>query len=888
MKLMEALFSRPLMETLGWTLMHFVWQGALAALLLGAALFLLRRGDPRMRYAVLCAGMLALVVAPIVTGVAIHSPSGPALPMISETAAPEAAPVVEETVIPAVPIPVWSGWMRVIEEFLPQLLLVWFGGVCLLSARLMAGWLYLLRLNERANQLGQMWQETGERLSVRLDLGRRVSLLESNWIEVPMVVGWLRPAVLMPVGALAGLTPGQVEAILLHELAHIRRYDYLVNAIQAVVETLFFYHPAVWWISHRMRVEREYCCDDQAVRVGGNAVGYARALARLEELRGVEGTLVLAASGGALLRRIQRLVMPGMQDSLGVGGLGVSAGVSIALVIGALVWISPGYSTTADREDGRGSDVGVLGLRSLQVAGAPVLRVAADGGMTLVGSLDDQRDGVVEQRTGVSFENLEEKLAERRRERDDATLLFIRVEPEAEKEIVTRAMDVATRVGFLAQAVDWGTNSRVQTEMPFRFPVEMSGPGKVEIVILNSTGRVTGRVRKLVDGEWGPGSYEFTWDGKLEDGSDAMEGEYQARERIEFSHQVHMRGHKLILKESELGKRVERVGVRIDAQGRMIVGGVEMGLADLERLLKRVEHEELELVVSGNLEHEQLIEQIRDVAKESGVQIRMLHFQAAPGASLKGVRQGAKSGTPGGSGKALVVRISEGGRLYALSDERTLEEFREILQQQDPETEIVFSVHSEREKPVVGQVYKVVREEGFKLRNMIFDDAPKRITVKVDRDRRLWIGQSEVAFAALKDTLEALQMILEKKTLLVIRVEARGAEFDLLPERVEQVRAVARDVGIETQAVRFGQMEGLIRGEPYALDYEVPERTQVKIALRDIQGNTVRSFRDEVMEPGQYGVQWDGKDEEGEEVESGIYFYTVEVGIYHKVYKVLR
>ena len=145
-------------------------------------------------------------------------------------------------------------------------------------------------------------------LGRRLGIGRAVALLESSAISVPMVVGWLRPVVLVPASALAGLPPRQLAAILAHELAHVRRHDYLVNLLQAAVETLLFYHPAVWWVSAQVRRERENCCDDLAVAVCGDRLGYARALADLEGLRAPASPLVLAASGGSLVERIRRLV----------------------------------------------------------------------------------------------------------------------------------------------------------------------------------------------------------------------------------------------------------------------------------------------------------------------------------------------------------------------------------------------------------------------------------------------------------------------------------------------------------------------------------------------------------------------------------------------------
>jgi HEAT repeat protein len=137
---------------------------------------------------------------------------------------------------------------------------------------------------------------------------RPVLLLESALVRVPTVIGWLRPFILLPVGALTGLTTRQLEAIIAHELAHIRRHDYLINLLQAVVETLLFYHPAVWWVSRRIRQEREHCCDDLAVAVCGDPLIYARALLEMEQLRAAGPQLAMAANGGLLMNRIQRLV----------------------------------------------------------------------------------------------------------------------------------------------------------------------------------------------------------------------------------------------------------------------------------------------------------------------------------------------------------------------------------------------------------------------------------------------------------------------------------------------------------------------------------------------------------------------------------------------------
>ena len=162
-----------------------------------------------------------------------------------------------------------------------------------------------------------------------MGVGRAVALLESALVEVPVVIGYLRPVVLLPAGMATGLSTEQVESLLMHELAHIRRHDYLVNLLQSVVEGLLFYHPAVWWVSHVIRTEREHCCDDMVVELRGDARGYAGALAALESLRGPQAAL--AASGGSLVKRVRRL----LRRSEGPQGSPAATVAAIVLLVGA-------------------------------------------------------------------------------------------------------------------------------------------------------------------------------------------------------------------------------------------------------------------------------------------------------------------------------------------------------------------------------------------------------------------------------------------------------------------------------------------------------------------------------------------------------------------------
>jgi beta-lactamase regulating signal transducer with metallopeptidase domain len=199
-------------------------------------------------------------------------------------------------------------WQLRAEAALPAVVILWAAGVLFLSFRFLSGLLAIEMLARRTTELPAAVKASAARLAERLGIVVAVRFARSASIEVPTVIGWLRPVVLVPASAITGLTPAQLETLLAHELAHIRRYDYFVNLLQSVVETVLFYHPGVWWISKQIRAERENCCDDIVVDLYADPLLYARALADLEALRALPANLALGASGGSLRHRVLRLL----------------------------------------------------------------------------------------------------------------------------------------------------------------------------------------------------------------------------------------------------------------------------------------------------------------------------------------------------------------------------------------------------------------------------------------------------------------------------------------------------------------------------------------------------------------------------------------------------
>jgi HEAT repeat protein/beta-lactamase regulating signal transducer with metallopeptidase domain len=331
-------------ETLGWILLHFAWQGALAAAVLWTGLLLTSSRRASLRYALGCAALLLMVAAPLATAMRLDSSRSPSVEVATaatvdsiESRLADISPATSDRPadkgIEVSAPPVRQSIRDVVQTSLPWLVSGWALGVSLLSVRLLGGWWRTRRLRtEVVSPLPQSCTDTISRLTARLRIDRTVSLGVSLSVSAPLVIGHVKPLILLPVAALSGLSPRQLEAILAHELAHIRRHDYLVNLVQTVIETVLFYHPAVWWVSNEVRVLREHCCDDLAVAVCGDRKNYMQALLGLEHLRRQSPLLALGATDGPLVARARRLLMDVDSDTASPR---LAAGV-IALTVAVL------------------------------------------------------------------------------------------------------------------------------------------------------------------------------------------------------------------------------------------------------------------------------------------------------------------------------------------------------------------------------------------------------------------------------------------------------------------------------------------------------------------------------------------------------------------------
>jgi beta-lactamase regulating signal transducer with metallopeptidase domain len=286
--------SAALADMIGWTLIHFLWQGLLLAALLQVILPLCRSAVTRHNWAL--ATLAAMCLAPIITFLCLHGQVSGDI-ALSSGAVPQAMKMALGNLEPA-SIPVsWSGWL---VDF-------WLGGIALLSLRALGGLVLARRLRQNGFALSNELLQRCRRLQRQLAIAGPVQFLQTRAVMAPVMVGWLKPAILIPISVISGLAPQQLDALILHELAHIRRLDAFTNIMLMMAETILFYHPAIWWVSRRVQIEREHCCDDFAVAHCGDAAIYVEALTSLA-VGGAVPAFALPANGSALKYRVGRLL----------------------------------------------------------------------------------------------------------------------------------------------------------------------------------------------------------------------------------------------------------------------------------------------------------------------------------------------------------------------------------------------------------------------------------------------------------------------------------------------------------------------------------------------------------------------------------------------------
>ena len=329
----------PLIQSLGWTLLHFLWQGALIGLVYGGLRVVVPPSRAEVRYAAGLFALALLALCPVLT-------LGVVYPHVVIAAA-NAEPSGIEFVTAATSAAAQPSAGFTLDRVLPWLVLGWIVGVAVMAWRALRQWHALERIARRCAQSSSDLERMLASLARRFNLVRSIRVLVSEQIDTPTLIGWLKPVILIPTAVALGFPRHQVELILAHELGHLRRYDHLVNLAQAVIETLLFYHPVVHWISREVRNDREVCCDRLVLRLTrGEPREYAQTLASLEELRLATPQLAIAATGGVLLDRVRHIIdMPAPRLAMPRPTLALSLLIAAAVLIAGMSVLRP------DRKD---------------------------------------------------------------------------------------------------------------------------------------------------------------------------------------------------------------------------------------------------------------------------------------------------------------------------------------------------------------------------------------------------------------------------------------------------------------------------------------------------------------------------------------------------------
>ena len=344
---MNDLFADITGYALGWTLLHSLWQGALVFGLDKIALSFVPHRKSAARYGINCMALALVISGSLVTFFSLAPPA---------TTVPQKQIGMMLTghvaLTPAATSGAWgllSQASNAINEKITWIVATWFVGVLLFSARLAFGLLYIQRLKGKAVMVGNEWQRKVAALGAQLGIARMVRLAESIHVSKPLLLGYAKPMVLLPLGLLSGLPAVQVEAILLHELAHIKRHDFLVNLVQSMVEVVLFFNPFVWAISAMIRKEREHCCDDKVVGLGASRLDYIKALAQLEEANHRHAptyALALNKNKFQVFNRIKRI----METSINQNQNKAKPFILVALIAVGLIsasWLTTGVEKNA-------------------------------------------------------------------------------------------------------------------------------------------------------------------------------------------------------------------------------------------------------------------------------------------------------------------------------------------------------------------------------------------------------------------------------------------------------------------------------------------------------------------------------------------------------------
>lgn len=346
-------FTADLIQAFGWALLHSFWQAFFIFACLRLVLLLWPQASASIKY-----NLSYISLAGIFTWFSITLWQQ----ILAVKRVHQAAQLMIETGIrpsSKVEVPViyksqaeLTGLFPGLEMWFPVLVAIYVTGVTVMTIKLTLDLLQLQQIRKhQVLPIDEAWEKHLQKLAAQLRIPRRVKLLISQYIQVPVMIGFLKPVILLPIAMFNNLTAEQLEAILLHELAHVKRNDYLLNIFQSIVETILFFNPFVWWISKNIRLEREHCCDDLVLAGQVQPLHYAKALVALEEYRLTVNALAMAAADNKqhLFHRIKRIMEMKTKNINYTQKLLAVMIIAVGLV--SIAWLNP--SNKEERRDNK-------------------------------------------------------------------------------------------------------------------------------------------------------------------------------------------------------------------------------------------------------------------------------------------------------------------------------------------------------------------------------------------------------------------------------------------------------------------------------------------------------------------------------------------------------
>ena len=354
---MKALFNDNIINALGWSLFHTLWQGIILAVFIGVILHLLRHKSSQIRYFISVSTIFIIVGLSVyhfihhfdnsfITAddyseqIGITTISESQFVDLSDLNAHNKKQISLNLVVSKV---------QKISKYFPVIVKFWLIGILFFLVKFIVGYFYTQRLRTHGIwTLSENWIQKFEKIKSNLKISKKIQYLESQVVRIPMVVGYFKPVILIPTEMLTGIPTEQIESIIAHELAHIKRNDYIINVLLSIIETVFFFHPAVWYLSNKIRDERENCCDDIALSVINDSLAYAKALVSIQELTLNKHYSAVAFSGRKkhLLNRIKRMIMKPKSKSNRTDKI-----IASLVILSAIMTLSFTYSAT--KEDNR-------------------------------------------------------------------------------------------------------------------------------------------------------------------------------------------------------------------------------------------------------------------------------------------------------------------------------------------------------------------------------------------------------------------------------------------------------------------------------------------------------------------------------------------------------